>query len=81
MSSHARHGRDSLIPRVPICGALDVGSVSVSLAVLGPCATCLRVVALHAGTVAKFLDVVRIARCVTASSVGTGAVASSLSKA
>ena len=78
MNGHAWHGCDSLIPRITVCGALDVGSVPVSLAVLGPCATCLRVVALHAGTVTKFLDVVRIARCVTASSVGAGAVASSL---
>lgn len=61
MNSHAWHGRDSLIPRVPICGALDVGSVSVSLAVLSPSASSLSISALHAGAVTVLLNVVRIA--------------------
>jgi hypothetical protein len=61
LNSHAWHGCDSLIPRITVCGPLDVGSVSVSLAVLSPSATSLSIAALHVGAVAVFLNVVRIA--------------------
>ncbi len=52
---------NGLVPRVSVGVALDVGCVSVGLAVLRPCATCLRVIALHVCGVAVSLDVVRVA--------------------
>jgi hypothetical protein len=81
LNGHSGHGCDGLIPRVPIRVALNVGCVAVSLAVLGPIAACLRVVSLHVGGVAVLLDVVRISRCVAASSVSASAIASGLCSA
>jgi hypothetical protein len=75
LDDHAGHCLDSLIPAVAVGVSLDLGRISVSLAVLSPCAASSSVATLHICAVTVLLYVVAVATGIVTVVVGCRPVA------